>query len=180
MFDVSFFELLVIGVVALLVIGPEKLPGAIRTGALWFGRLKRTITETRAELEKHIGADEIRRTLHNEQVMASLEKLKESRAALERDLMDYQAKINAELEQTAVIDQAPEITQDLGAYDHHRDHDTHIHGHDNHRDQHGHAHDGHIEDAEIIADSAAKPHGSETAYEPHNPTDPAHKPDTSH
>lgn len=97
MFDVSFFELLVIGVVALVVIGPERLPGAIKTCALWIGRMKRILAESRTEFEKHIGADEIRRELHNEQIMASLEKLKSSRAILEQDLLNYQNTIQAEL-----------------------------------------------------------------------------------
>lgn len=97
MFDVSFFELLVIGVVALVVIGPERLPGAIKSCALWIGRMKRILAESRTEFEKHIGADEIRRELHNEEVMASLEKLKASRAALELDLLNYQNSLQAEL-----------------------------------------------------------------------------------
>lgn len=83
MFDISFFELLVVGVVALIVIGPERLPGAIRTGALWIGRIKRSLAETRRELEKQIGADEIRRELHNEQVLHNLEKMKDTRLELE-------------------------------------------------------------------------------------------------
>jgi sec-independent protein translocase protein TatB len=82
-FDVSFFELLVIGVVALIVIGPERLPGTVRTCALWIGRIKRSLMETRRELEKHIGADEIRRELHNEQVLYNLEKMKDTRQELE-------------------------------------------------------------------------------------------------
>lgn len=83
MFDISFFELLVIGVVGLIVIGPERLPGAVRACALWIGRLKRSLSNTRAELEKHIGADEIRRELHNEQVLYNLEKMKDQRRELE-------------------------------------------------------------------------------------------------
>lgn len=73
MFDMGFFELLTIAVVALLVIGPERLPGAVRTGGLWLGRVKRMIRETRAGLEEQIGADDIRRQLHNEDVMRSLQ-----------------------------------------------------------------------------------------------------------
>lgn len=83
MFDISFFELLVIAVVGLIVIGPERLPGAIRTGALWLGRIKRSLAETRQELEKQIGADEIRRELHNEQVLHNLAKMKDTRLELE-------------------------------------------------------------------------------------------------
>jgi sec-independent protein translocase protein TatB len=97
MFDVSFFELLVIGVVALVVIGPERLPEAFKTCALWIGRMKRILAESRSEFEKHIGADDIRRELHNEEILASLEKLKASRDALEQDLLNYQNTIQAEL-----------------------------------------------------------------------------------
>ena len=89
MFDIGIFELLVVGGVGLVVIGPERLPGAIRTGALWVGRLKRSILETRRELEQHIGADEIRRELRNEEIMASLEKLREARAQLEKDIQSH-------------------------------------------------------------------------------------------
>lgn len=74
MFDISFFELLVCGVVALVIIGPERLPETVRTISLWIGRLKRSLRETRGELEKQLGADDIRRQLHNEEIMESLEK----------------------------------------------------------------------------------------------------------
>ncbi len=84
MFDVSFAELLVIGIVSLIVIGPERLPGTVRTCALWIGRIKRSLMETRRELEKQIGADEIRRELHNEQVLYNLEKMKDTRLELEQ------------------------------------------------------------------------------------------------
>jgi len=74
MFDIGFAELLVIGIVALLVIGPDKLPDTIRTVAMWLGRLKRTYSRFRQDLEKEIGADEIRRQLHNESIMADLKR----------------------------------------------------------------------------------------------------------
>jgi sec-independent protein translocase protein TatB len=86
MFDVGFFELLLIAVVGLVVIGPERLPGAIRAGALWWGRMKRSIRETRSELERQLGADEIRRELHNEEVMRSLEALRNTSKELEREV----------------------------------------------------------------------------------------------
>ena len=86
MFDISFFELLVVGIVGLIVIGPERLPGTVRTCALWIGRIKRSLLETRRELEKQIGADEIRRELHNEQVLYNLEKMKDTRLELEEKI----------------------------------------------------------------------------------------------
>ncbi len=73
MFDIGFFELLLIAVVGLVVIGPERLPSTIRTIALYWGRIRRSVRDTRQEIEQQIGADDIRRQLHNEEVMGRLE-----------------------------------------------------------------------------------------------------------
>ncbi|MGY4531653.1 sec-independent protein translocase protein TatB [Pseudomonas sp. TE3786] len=70
MFGISFGELLLVGLVALLVLGPERLPGAARTAGLWIGRLKRSFNAIKQEVEREIGADEIRRQLHNEHILA--------------------------------------------------------------------------------------------------------------
>ena len=69
MFDIGFFELLLICVVALLVLGPDKMPGAVKTIALWIGRLRRNFNNIRREIEQEVGADEIRRQLRNEAIM---------------------------------------------------------------------------------------------------------------
>jgi len=72
MFDIGFAELLIIGVVGLLVIGPERLPGTIRTVSVWVNKFRRSFNEIR---------DEVRQELHNDEVMQELkktgEKLKE-------------------------------------------------------------------------------------------------------
>lgn len=70
MFGISFTELLLVGLVALLVLGPERLPGAARTAGLWIGRLKRSFNAIKQEVEREIGADEIRRQLHNEHILS--------------------------------------------------------------------------------------------------------------
>ncbi|MCQ4346366.1 Sec-independent protein translocase protein TatB [Pseudomonas stutzeri] len=69
MFDVGFTELLLVALVALLVLGPERLPGAARTAGLWIGRLKRSFAAIKSEVEREIGADQIRLQLHNEQIL---------------------------------------------------------------------------------------------------------------
>lgn len=76
MFDIGFPELLLISVVALLVIGPEKLPDTIRTVSLWVGRIQRSFRNLKREIETEIGADEIRSQLHNESIMQDLEAAK--------------------------------------------------------------------------------------------------------
>ena len=72
MFDIGFAELLIIAVVGLLVIGPQRLPETVRALALWVGRLRRAVSRTYRELEKEVGMDDIRRQLHNEEIMRQL------------------------------------------------------------------------------------------------------------
>ncbi|MRI32123.1 twin-arginine translocase subunit TatB [Endozoicomonas sp. OPT23] len=74
MFDIGFFELLVIAVIALVVLGPERLPGAIRTTAYWVGKIRRSFQSAKEELEKELDVDGIKRQIHNEQVLKDLEK----------------------------------------------------------------------------------------------------------
>lgn len=74
MFDIGFAEILLVGVVGLLVIGPERLPGAIRTTSAWVSRFRRGFDEVRAEVQ---------RELHNDAVMREL---KESSDSIKRDL----------------------------------------------------------------------------------------------
>lgn len=69
--------MLMIAVVILIVIGPQRLPETVRTLGLWLGRLRRSFLSVKAEIEKEVGMDEIRRQLHNESVMAEMRKIEE-------------------------------------------------------------------------------------------------------
>lgn len=90
MFDIGFAELLLIFIVGLLVLGPERLPAAIRTVSLWAGRIRRSFQGMKADIERELGADEIRRQLHNESILNSLNDSKQ-------DLQQLQQKLNQEL-----------------------------------------------------------------------------------
>ena len=92
MFDIGFPELIMISVVALLVIGPEKLPETIRTISLWLGRIQRSFSNIRREIEAEIGADEIRQQLHNESIMKDLEKTKNTLESVKQDVDDTIAR----------------------------------------------------------------------------------------
>ncbi|WP_226644276.1 Sec-independent protein translocase protein TatB [Microbulbifer variabilis] len=96
MFDIGFFELLLVAVVALLVVGPERLPEAIRTTARWWSGLKRTLQGAREELEREVGADDIRRELHNERILREIE---ESRREMERTFNEANHEVNESLQQ---------------------------------------------------------------------------------
>ena len=73
--DFGSMELMLIVLVTLLVIGPERLPEVLRTLGLWFGRLSRSFTAIKVEVEQEIGMDDVRRQLHNESVMAEMQKI---------------------------------------------------------------------------------------------------------
>lgn len=86
MFDFGFAELLLVAVISLIVIGPDRLPETVRTVGMWIGRLKRSLRETRREIEQQLGADEIRRQLHNEEIMRNLEKMRSEMETLKQEV----------------------------------------------------------------------------------------------
>ena len=61
MFDIGFSELVVIGVVALIVIGPERLPKVARTAGHLYGRMQRYVSAVKSDISREIQLDEIRR-----------------------------------------------------------------------------------------------------------------------
>ena len=77
MFDIGFPELMLVAVVGLLVIGPERLPETLRTLGLWFGRMRRSFNSVKTEIEKEIGMDEVRRQLHNEAVLNEMKRIED-------------------------------------------------------------------------------------------------------
>lgn len=86
MFDIGFAELLLIGVVGLLVVGPEQLPGAVRTVLAWVNRFRRSFDQIRTE---------VRRELHNDEV---LQKLKAESQQLEQQVRDTTQSVEREIE----------------------------------------------------------------------------------
>ena len=71
MFDIGFSELLVIGVVALIVIGPEKLPRVARTVGHLAGRLQRYVSDVKADINREIELEELRKMRDSMQQAAS-------------------------------------------------------------------------------------------------------------
>ncbi|MGE0858129.1 MAG: Sec-independent protein translocase protein TatB [Gammaproteobacteria bacterium] len=76
MFDVGFWELLLIFVVALIVVGPERMPGLIRTTGQWLGRAQRVARELRAEFEREAHTQEFKAL--NQQFQDEDRRLKEA------------------------------------------------------------------------------------------------------
>ncbi len=68
MFDVGFWEILFILILALVVIGPERLPGAARKAGYFFGKARRYVEGVRSEVESELNIGEFKRMLHNQEV----------------------------------------------------------------------------------------------------------------
>jgi len=63
MFDIGFLELVIVGIIALLVLGPERLPVAARTVGKWVGRARRLTSQFTKEIDRQIELDELRAEL---------------------------------------------------------------------------------------------------------------------
>lgn len=89
MFDIGFWELMVIAVVGLIVIGPERLPGVARKAGYWVGRTRRFINNVRADIDREIRQDELRQALERD---ASLDEIKsiinDSRYTIENEVVN--------------------------------------------------------------------------------------------
>ena len=68
MFDIGFWEILLIAILAMVVIGPEKLPGAAKTAGRWFGKTRRFIEGVKTDVEKEFDVTDLKRMLHNQEV----------------------------------------------------------------------------------------------------------------
>ena len=67
MLDIGFLELMLIGIVGLLVLGPERLPRAARTAGMWIGKIKRTVSGMQREISAQLEAEELRQKLNEQQ-----------------------------------------------------------------------------------------------------------------
>lgn len=66
MFEIGFWELALIGVVAMIVVGPERLPGLARTAGLWLGKARRMLADVKAEVDRELQLEELKYTLRQQ------------------------------------------------------------------------------------------------------------------
>jgi sec-independent protein translocase protein TatB len=93
MFDIGFWELTVISVIALLVVGPERLPGMARTLGLWVGRLRRYVSHVKEDIEREIRSEELREMMKQTSKLEGIgDSFTETRKILDdvkRDIEDF-------------------------------------------------------------------------------------------
>jgi len=77
MFDLGFWELMLIAMITLLVVGPDRLPGLARTAGLWMGKLRRFVQSVKQDINQELAAEELQRTLNKQANVPELEEITE-------------------------------------------------------------------------------------------------------
>lgn len=81
MFDIGFSELLMFGAIALIILGPEKLPHAARSAGKWYAKIRHTINSIQNEIESEFDLAEARRQMQEE-----LEKIRNAEARMKQEM----------------------------------------------------------------------------------------------
>lgn len=88
MFDIGFSELLLFGVIALIVLGPEKLPQAARTAGQWYAKVRRTVSTLQSEIEAELDLAETRQMMQKE-----LAKIRQTEADMRREMAEMRGNM---------------------------------------------------------------------------------------
>lgn len=100
MFDVGLLELMIVGIVALLVVGPERLPKLARTAGMWLGRGRRFISSVKDDIDREIKADELRGILEKQKQSNPLHEIVEdTKKDFEQIKADTQAAVDLDPQQ---------------------------------------------------------------------------------
>ena len=105
MFDIGFSELIMVGLVSLLVIGPERLPKVARIAGYWIGKARNMVASVKAEIKQELQAEEIR------QILKEQADLQEFHAAINETAEaanSIKASLAALPEGTTVVDKLPD------------------------------------------------------------------------
>ena len=90
MFEIGFWEMVLIGVVAMIVVGPERLPGLARTAGLWLGKARRMVAEVKAEVDRELHLEEIKQSLREQSHLTEINDLQQDLAdrvkAIQQDI----------------------------------------------------------------------------------------------
>jgi sec-independent protein translocase protein TatB len=102
MFDIGFSELFLIGVVALLVIGPERLPKVARTAGAWLGRLNRYVSDVKGDIDREMRLDELRKL--QDEMKASAQKYEIMADNVGREIEQEVSQVDKVIKAMAVTD----------------------------------------------------------------------------
>jgi sec-independent protein translocase protein TatB len=109
MFDFGFWEIILILMVALIVVGPERLPGLARTAGLWVGKAKRFVSEVKAEIDQELAADELKKALDKQEAMSDVYDIIEETRNVTRDIKQ---EINKSAESVTADDKQQTVPEE--------------------------------------------------------------------
>ena len=113
MFDIGFTELLVIGVVALVVIGPERLPKVARTAGHLYGRMQRYVSDVKSDISREIQIDELKRTGQDfrQSVESSVNDIQQQTSVVDDYLREETNSIGKAVSSVADPDDMPPLSE---------------------------------------------------------------------
>lgn len=117
MFDIGFSELLVVALVALLVIGPERMPEAVHKVLSTWRTIKRSLYNARRDVEREMGVDDIRRRIHNEEIMRSLNASRAEIEAVKQDINGAAQAVNNAMQDSLTAAQASPVAEPPASQD---------------------------------------------------------------
>ena len=100
MFDVGLWDLTLLFFIALIVVGPERLPRLARTAGVWIGKARRIVSEVRGEIERELRVEEIKRSIGQPQATDEIKKLADRVKAINTEIQS-EIKDSASLKPTA-------------------------------------------------------------------------------
>ena len=111
MFDIGFWELTTIAVIALLVIGPDKLPGVARQAGKWVGRARRFVGDVKTDIDRELKQEEIRKAIADD---VGLDEIKE---IMNTDDFRIDADETHDYQVKAIPDSSDDFEKDEDDYD---------------------------------------------------------------
>jgi len=108
MFDIGFFELVLVGIVGLLVLGPERLPHAVRMTSAYLGKIRRTVNSVKEEFEREVNLHEMQQRIKQQMEKAGLEETRQSLDKLKQDVETAAANTKAAFADSAKTGPTPE------------------------------------------------------------------------
>lgn len=95
MFDIGFWELILLAIVTLVVVGPERLPRLARTAGLWMGKARRMVSEVKSEVERELQIEEIKQSINRQGNVEEFRQLADRVKNINSDLKNIESDLNA-------------------------------------------------------------------------------------
>ena len=133
MFDLGFSEIMLIMIVALVVVGPERLPGLARKAGYWVGRFRRYVVNVRSEIERELNADELRSMLSKQEddIRELRDMLQDTRSQIHNEVDEIAHEVDSAGEQLRHgITSEADSSETTDAVEHGHEADAMKHGHE--------------------------------------------------